>query len=98
MKVTYPIIDKIAELTKLSFKGEEKEVMKIDMENILSFMNILSKVDTHNVKPLKYVTEGMMDLRTDQPELNITKSQALVNAPSKDSDYFKVPKVLGKSV
>ena len=96
MKIDNKIIDKVAGLSKLEFKGEEKEAIKKDMERILTFMDLLNEVDTEGVEPLKYVTEGMMDLRKDESHTEITKAQALENAPSKDSDYFKVPKVLKK--
>lgn len=96
MKITDEIVDKVAGLAKLEFKGNEKEAIKKDMERILSFMDLLNEVDTENVEPLKYVTEGILDLRPDVSALEITKEEGLKNAPSKDSDYFKVPKVLSK--
>jgi len=96
MKITNEIIDKVAGLAKLEFKGEEQEAIKKDMERILTFMDLLNEVDTEGVEPLKYVTEGIMDLRKDEARIDITKVEALENAPSKDSDYFKVPKVLSK--
>jgi len=96
MKITNEIVDKVAGLAKLEFKGEEKEAIKKDMERILSFMDLLNEVDTEGVEPLKYVTEGTLSLRVDESGIDISKSEALENAPSKDSDYFKVPKVLSK--
>jgi aspartyl-tRNA(Asn)/glutamyl-tRNA(Gln) amidotransferase subunit C len=35
-------------------------------------------------------------LRDDVAETTITKPEALSNAPVKDSDYFKVPRVVDK--
>lgn len=96
MKIDNSIVDKVAGLSKLEYKGEEKEAIKKDMERILDFMDLLNEVDTEGVEPLKYVTEGMLELRKDEAHTDISKMQALENAPSKDSDYFKVPKVLSK--
>jgi len=96
MKIDDNIVDKVAGLAKLEFVGEEKEAIKKDMERILTFMDLLNEVDTEGVEPLKYVTEGTQNLRADQSSISITKAEALENAPSKDSDYFKVPKVLKK--
>ena len=42
------------------------------------------------------MTEEMDVLREDVPALEITKQEALANAPVKDSDYFKVPRVVDK--
>lgn len=96
MNIDDTIVDKVAGLAKLEFKGEEKEAIKKDMERILTFMDLLNEIDTEGVEPLKYVTEGMLNLREDVAHSDITKKQALENAPDKDSDYFKVPKVLSK--
>jgi aspartyl-tRNA(Asn)/glutamyl-tRNA(Gln) amidotransferase subunit C len=96
MNIDDTIVDKVAGLAKLEYKGEKKEAIKKDMERILTFMDLLNEVDTENVEPLKYVTEGMLDLRKDVEHTDITKKEALENAPAKDSDYFKVPKVLSK--
>ena len=75
------IVDKVAGLAKLEFKGEEKEAIKKDMEKILTFMDLLNEIDTENVAPLKYVTEGMLQLRKDEVHTDITKKEALENAP-----------------
>jgi aspartyl-tRNA(Asn)/glutamyl-tRNA(Gln) amidotransferase subunit C len=96
MKIDDNIVDKVAGLAKLEYKGEEKDAIKKDMERILTFMDLLNEVDTEGVEPLKYVTHGMLELREDTSRTDVTKKEALENAPSKDSDYFKVPKVLSK--
>jgi aspartyl-tRNA(Asn)/glutamyl-tRNA(Gln) amidotransferase subunit C len=35
-------------------------------------------------------------LREDLAQVTITQKEALKNAPKKDSDYFRIPKVLDK--
>ena len=51
---------------------------------------------TENVEPLIYVSNEHNVLRQDVVEPDFNKDLALKNAPSKDSDYFKVPKVIKK--
>jgi len=96
MKVNDELVDKVATLAKLRFEGEEKEAIKKDMERILTFVEQLNKVDTSGVEPLEYMTSHYQELRADISESTIAKEEALKNAPDKDSDYFKVPKVLNK--
>ena len=96
MEVNDELVDKVASLAKLEFKGEQKEAIKEDMKKILNFMETLNEVDTNDVAPLKYMTEGTLSLRNDEAHSSITQKEALSNAPAKDSDYFKVPKVLSK--
>ena len=42
------------------------------------------------------MTDKVNVLREDQSERTLTSEDALLNAPKKDSDYFRIPKVLDK--
>jgi aspartyl-tRNA(Asn)/glutamyl-tRNA(Gln) amidotransferase subunit C len=42
------------------------------------------------------MSEEMNRLREDEPIVTVTHEEALMNAPKKDSDYFRIPKVLDK--
>jgi aspartyl-tRNA(Asn)/glutamyl-tRNA(Gln) amidotransferase subunit C len=42
------------------------------------------------------MTEEAGRLREDETAVTITQTEALHNAPKKDSDYFRIPKVLDK--
>lgn len=96
MKITDEIVDHIAHLARLEFEGEKKAAIKQDMENIISFMEVLTKVDTENVEPLIFMNDEVNHLREDVAEVTLTQKEALLNAPKKDSDYFRIPKVLDK--
>ena len=96
MKVDNKLIDDLSRLAKLNFDEETIEEMKLDFENILRFVDKLSEIDTEGVEPLIYLSEEINMLRSDEIEEEVTQEQALKNAPNKDSDYFKVPKVLKK--
>ena len=90
------LLDKLADLSRLKFEGNDKTAIKEDLERMLTFVDKLNEVDTENVEPLIYMTDEPLVLRKDQVEDQVTQKQALKNAPSSDSDYFKVPKVLDK--
>ncbi len=96
MKITEEIVDHIAHLAKLEFVGDQKKAIIADMQNIISFMDKLSEVPTDNVEPLIFMSNEVNRLRDDVPEQTITQDQALKNAPKRDSDYFRIPKVLDK--
>ena len=87
-------VDKIAGLAKLEFSPTEKEAMVADLSKIIGFMDKLNELDTTDVEPLIYMTTETNALRSDTVEQGITQKQALSNAPKKDSDYIKVPKVI----
>ncbi|MFN5033007.1 MAG: Asp-tRNA(Asn)/Glu-tRNA(Gln) amidotransferase subunit GatC [Flavobacteriia bacterium] len=96
MKITEEIVDHIAHLARLEFEGEKKEAIRKDMENIISFMDKLNEVPTDNVEPLIFMNDEVNKLREDVSEETITQREALKNAPKKDSDYYRIPKVLDK--
>ena len=96
MKISEEIVDHIAHLSRLEFEGDKKQAILKDMENIISFMDKLSEVDTNNVEPLIFMNEEYNNLREDVANVTVTQDEALKNAPKKDSDYFRIPKVLDK--
>lgn len=96
MKIDKETVDKIAHLARLEFESEaKKEDMIKDMNNMLGFIDKLNELDTSGVEPLIYMSEETNVLREDDVKHIITQEEALKNAPKKDSDYFKVPKVMG---
>ena len=95
MKITDEIVDHIAHLARLKFEGDKKIAIKQDLEKIISFMDKLSDLPTENVEPLIFMNESVNVLREDVAKVTLTQSEALKNAPKKDSDFFRVPKVIG---
>ena len=96
MKVNKRLIQDIAKLAKLEFDAKSTEEMKSDLEKILTFVDKLNEIDTDGVDPLIYMSDEMNVLRADEITEETSQEDALRNAPSKDSDYFKVPTVLKK--
>jgi len=96
MKITEETVDHIAHLARLEFQGERKDAIRQDLERIITFMDKLQEVDTENVDPLIFMTKEVNRLREDTAEKTLTQDEALKNAPRRDSDYFRIPKVLSK--
>ena len=48
------------------------------------------------VEPLIFMSDEVNVLREDVAVETISKDDALKNAPKKDSDYIRIPKVLNK--
>ena len=98
MKIDNDTVDKIAHLARLEYTtNESKEEIKKDMNNMLGFIDKLNELDTSGIEPLIYMSDETNILREDDVKQEITHAEALKNAPQKDSDYFKVPKVIEKA-
>lgn len=96
MEINKDIINKLADLAKLDFTEDEKANLEKDMSQIISFFEKMNDVNTDNLEPLIFMSDEENILRSDEPKQVITLQEALLNAPAKDSDYFKVPKFLDK--
>ena len=96
MDISNETIDKLADLAKLEFSGDEKEKLKDDLNKIISFIDKLNELDTQNVEPLIFMSNEVNMLRDDVVKQVITHEEAMKNATSKDSDYFRVTKFLEK--
>ncbi len=94
--ITNQTIDEIAHLARLEFNDEAKVEIAKDMNRMLGFVDKLNELNTDGVEPLIYLTEQDNVLREDEVKQTISQQEALKNAPKKDSDYFKVPKVINQ--
>jgi aspartyl-tRNA(Asn)/glutamyl-tRNA(Gln) amidotransferase subunit C len=96
MEINEALLDHIANLSKLAFEGSEKEAIRQDLQRMIAFVDKLSELDTTGVEPLIFMSNEVNRLRDDSTEQSISHEEALRNAPKKDSDYFRIPKVLDK--
>ena len=96
MSVDSKTVERIAHLARLEFSQEEKEEIVNDLNKILGLVDKLSEVDTEEVEPLIYMLEEKARLREDVMKQATSQEEALKNAPDKDSDYIRVPKVLDR--
>lgn len=94
MSTDIQTIRKIAHLARLEFNEDKEQEVLQDLNKILNWVDQLRQLDTEHVAPLIHMSEEVNVLREDEPRNTITHEEALQNAPKKDSDYFRVPKVL----
>jgi aspartyl-tRNA(Asn)/glutamyl-tRNA(Gln) amidotransferase subunit C len=93
--VTKQEVEKIAELARLEFNENEIAHLTNEMNQILHHMDKLNELDTSNVEPLLHPIEVKNVFREDELKESINREDALKNAPEKDEEFFKVPKVIG---
>ena len=96
MKIDNALVDHLARLSKLEFEESETERIKKDLQGIVDLVEQLEEVDVTGVEPLIYMSDERNVLRKDFVQGEISREEALQNAPQRDSDYYKVPKVISK--
>ncbi|MCH8233111.1 MAG: Asp-tRNA(Asn)/Glu-tRNA(Gln) amidotransferase subunit GatC [Bacteroidetes bacterium] len=94
MKINDELLDKLARLARINIPESDKEKMKAELSEIVTWMEKLSELDTDDVEPLTNMSEEVNRWREDSPQPHLDREIALKNAPSHESGYFKVPNVL----
>ncbi len=94
MQVDKETLTRIAHLARLEFDERDAEKMVHDLGNIISFVEKLNEVNTEGVEPLTTMSHEINSLREDEVKAHLSHEGVLKNAPQKDKDYFRVPKVL----
>jgi aspartyl-tRNA(Asn)/glutamyl-tRNA(Gln) amidotransferase subunit C len=94
MKLDVETLQKIAHLSRLEINEKDTDQMLRDMSNMLTFVEKLNEVNTDGVAPLTTMSHEINNLREDVAKVDLTHDEVLSNAPKKDEDYFRVPKVL----
>ncbi|TKB95955.1 Asp-tRNA(Asn)/Glu-tRNA(Gln) amidotransferase subunit GatC [Pedobacter cryophilus] len=96
MKIDKETVEKIAHLARLELTEKEKEKSIEELSEILDFMAKLNELDTTGVEPLIYMNQAVNVLRADEVKQEMTREEALLNAPLKNEEYIKVAKVIQK--
>ena len=95
MLIDSKITKRIAHLAKLELTDQEIEEYSKDLSHILSWMDTLKKVDVTGIEPVTSVNDNKLFEREDVEFKDLAeKKQILLNAPDKNEEYFKVPKVI----
>ena len=96
MKIDKKDVEKLAHLSRLELDDKAIDEMQNDMNKMLSFVEKINALNLDGVEPLAYMSDEVNVLRKDEVKQDITHDEALKNAPDKDTDYFRVPKVIKK--
>ncbi len=97
MKIDNATLDRIAELARLEVGDDTtRQQLLGDMQRVIDFVEKLNTIDTKGVEPLIHLSEEHDVLREDFAVPGLSKKEVLMNSPVKDSDYFKVPRVVDK--
>ena len=94
MKIDKDTVRKIAHLARLEFAEKDENDMIRDMTEILDWVEKLNELDTDKIEPLTNMSYEVNVLREDAVRSHLDHERGLKNAPNRDSDYFRVPKVL----
>tara|TARA_Y100001978_G_scaffold182486_1_gene179394 strand:- start:269 stop:562 length:294 start_codon:yes stop_codon:yes gene_type:complete len=87
-------VGKVAELAKLKLNNKQIDNHAIQIEKILDYINQLEKIDTNNIPCTTRAIEVVNVVRNDANEKYENRDEILNLAPSREDDFFKVPKII----
>ncbi|MCI8362537.1 MAG: Asp-tRNA(Asn)/Glu-tRNA(Gln) amidotransferase subunit GatC [Clostridia bacterium] len=94
MKVSKEEILHIAKLANLNLKEEEIDTYLLHLQDILNFANIVNNAPVEGLKETIGTNKSYNVFRRDEI-INFEDNEALLaNAPEKERNMFKIPKVI----
>ncbi len=94
MSITRRDVEHIAELSRLALTEEEVSLYTEQLKKILHYVEKLSSVDTRDIEPTTYTIPLQRRRRRDEVSPSLPPEEALKNAPERDKDCFKVPRII----
>ncbi len=88
-------VRKVALLARLELTEAEEQQFTEQLNGILDYVQQLSELNTENIEPTTRAIELSNITRQDQLDTFEDRESILGNAPEREDDFFKVPKILG---
>jgi len=87
-------VEKVANLARLNLSNEEKEMFRIQLDDILLYIEKLNKIKTDDVLEFKMEGFDKNFMRNDDVKDSVFHKDLIKNAPSSDGNFLKVKKVI----
>jgi aspartyl-tRNA(Asn)/glutamyl-tRNA(Gln) amidotransferase subunit C len=96
-KIDKAQVKKVAMLARLELTEAEVEEFTGQLSTILDYMEKMKELDTTGVQPLAHCLPISNVFREDVVKDSLGTEKTLANAPQRDGEFFKVPKILDDS-
>ena len=96
-KIDEAQVRKVAKLSRLKLTDAEVREFAGQLSAILEYVEKMNELDTDNVEPLAHCLPINNVFREDEVGESLGTEKTLANAPQRDGEFFKVPKILDDS-
>lgn len=86
-------IEHVARLARLELTAEERERLRAQLGVILEHAAKVGEVAVADVPPTAYAIPRSNVLRPDEPGTSLPVEEVLANAPQREDDRFRVPRI-----
>ncbi len=87
-------IEKVARLARLELSEEEKATFGSQLEQILTYMEQLNRLNTSGVEPTSHAIPVYNVFREDGVKPSFPQEEVLAIAPDEEGGHFKVPRII----
>ena len=94
MALNRDVVRRIAVLARLELGEAEEAALTEHLDHILQYFDELKELDTENVEPTAHVVSMAEAYREDVVSNPPAPEEFRANAPQRDGDFFKVPKII----
>jgi len=94
MAITREEVLHVARLARLALSSAEADRMRDQLANILDTVRQLERLDTKDVVPTSHAVEMGTPFRDDSVDPFGGKEEILKNAPDREEDFFRVPRII----
>lgn len=94
MPITREEVLHVARLARLALLPDEADRMRDQLGRILEYIRQLDRLDTADVVPTSHAVEMGTPFRDDTVRPFGEKEELLKNAPDREGDFFRVPRIL----
>ncbi|QNI72457.1 Asp-tRNA(Asn)/Glu-tRNA(Gln) amidotransferase subunit GatC [Synechococcus sp. NOUM97013] len=95
-KITADDVRKVAHLARLDLPEDKITTYTGQLERILDYVDQLQGVDTDGVPPTTRAVEVVNVTREDTVVATEVREELLNQAPLREGDFFRVPKILAE--
>jgi len=94
MSIDKDTVKHISKLARISVDKKKISSLSKDLSSIMKFIEKLNELNTDKVTPLTSIISASLKSRKDEVKDEKIRDQILKNSPSKNEEFFVVPKVV----
>lgn len=94
MPISKDDVKYIANLARLKLSDKETEYFTGQLSSIISYIDQLKEVDTSSIEPTTHAMPLHNVFREDRAKPALKAEDVLKNAPEKENNLFKVPRII----
>jgi len=87
-------IEKVARLARLDLSEQERETLGNQLEQILTYMEQLNRLDTTGIEPTSHAIPVYNAFREDETKPSFPREEILGLGPEEEEGHFRVPRII----